>query len=89
MDMGPMGTYKFIQLAGVGIGAIMPKSDAMPVSMWVYYFGVDDMDRAARAVTDGGGRILYGPNEIPGGEHALTAMDPQGAVFGLVGPRKN
>jgi uncharacterized protein len=26
--------------------------------------------------------------EIPGGEYALNGMDPQGASFGLVGPRK-
>jgi hypothetical protein len=26
--------------------------------------------------------------EIPGGEFALNALDPQGASFGLVGPRK-
>jgi hypothetical protein len=26
--------------------------------------------------------------EIPGGEFALNGMDPQGASFGLVGPRK-
>jgi len=35
-----------------------------------------------------GGQIFNGPMEIPGGEYALNAMDPQGASFGLVGPRK-
>jgi len=35
-----------------------------------------------------GGTILHGPSEIPAGEYLLTAVDPQGAVFGLVGPRK-
>jgi predicted enzyme related to lactoylglutathione lyase len=39
-------------------------------------------------VTAGGGQILYGPMEIPGGEYSLNGMDPQGAAFGLVGPRK-
>jgi hypothetical protein len=70
------------------IGAIMPKPPQIPVSMWSYYIGVDDIDRAAEAVTSGGGRILNGPMEIPGGEYALNGMDPQGAAFGLVGPRK-
>jgi predicted enzyme related to lactoylglutathione lyase len=32
--------------------------------------------------------ILQEPIEIPGGEYSLTAVDPQGAVFGLVGPRQ-
>ena len=37
----------------------------------------------------GGGQVANGPMEIPGGEYALNAMDPQGATFGLVGPRKH
>jgi predicted enzyme related to lactoylglutathione lyase len=89
MDMGPLGRYAFIQHDGVGIGAIMPRMPEMPVTLWTYYIGVDDIDRAASAVTAGGGKILNGPMEIPGGEYALNAMDPQGAAFGLVGPRKS
>jgi predicted enzyme related to lactoylglutathione lyase len=89
MDMGEMGKYRFIQHDGLGIGAVMPKMRQMPVSLWSYYIGVDDMDRAASAITQGGGQILMEPMEIPGGEFALNAMDPQGAAFGLVGPRKS
>lgn len=89
MDMGEMGKYRFVQHDGVGIGAIWPKPADMPRSMWTYYFGVTDIDRAAAAVTAGGGSIQHGPAEIPGGEFALNATDPQGAVFGLVGPRNS
>ena len=88
MDMGEYGRYAFIQLSGVMIGAIMPKMPEIPVSLWTYYIGVDDIDRAAAAVTAGGGQILNGPMEIPGGDFSLNGMDPQGASFGLVGPRK-
>ena len=88
MPMGEMGEYKFINHDGVMIGAIMRKPPQMPVTAWTYYIGLDDIDRAARAVTDGGGQILHGPMEIPGGEYSLNGMDPQGAAFGLVGPRK-
>jgi predicted enzyme related to lactoylglutathione lyase len=88
MPMGDMGEYKFINRDGVMIGAIMRKPPQMPVTAWTYYIGVDDIDRAAKAVTDGGGQILHGPMEIPGGEYSLNGMDPQGAAFGLVGPRK-
>ena len=89
MPMGEMGDYKFIQHDGVAIGAIMTKPPQLPVSMWAYYIGVDDIDRAAKAVTEGGGQIFHGPMEIPGGEFSLMGADPQGALFGLVGPRKN
>jgi uncharacterized protein len=88
MDMGEMGLYRFINHDGVMIGAIMPRMAQMPVSLWTYYFGVDDIDRAAGAIEERGGKILNGPMEIPGGEYALNAMDPQGAAFGLVGPRR-
>jgi predicted enzyme related to lactoylglutathione lyase len=61
----------------------------MPVSIWTYYIGVDDIDRAVAAINDNGGKVLNGPMEIPGGEFAVFCMDPQGASFGLVGPRKS
>lgn len=88
MDMGEMGKYQFLQHEGVMIGAVMPVMPDMPRSMWNFYIGVDDIDLAADAVKAGGGRVDNGPMEIPGGEYAVNAVDPQGALFGLVGPRK-
>jgi predicted enzyme related to lactoylglutathione lyase len=89
MDMGEFGQYRFVQKDGVGIGAIMPRMPEMPVSLWTYYIGVDDIDQAVAAINDNGGKVLNGPMEIPGGEFAVFGMDPQGASFGLVGPRKS
>ena len=88
MDMGEMGKYQFVQHDGVMIGAIMPRMPDVPASMWNFYIGVDDIDRAAEAVKANGGQVFNGPLEIPGGEYALNGSDPQGALFGLVGPRK-
>jgi predicted enzyme related to lactoylglutathione lyase len=88
MDMGEMGKYRFIQSGATRIGAVMRKPPQLPVSAWSYYIGVDDIDRAVSAIQAGGGRILNGPMEIPGGEFALNGLDPHGAAFGLVGPRK-
>ena len=88
MDMGALGKYQFVQHDGVMIGAIMPRMPDVPASMWNFYIGVEDIDRAAEAVKAGGGQVFNGPMEIPGGEYALNGSDPQGALFGLVGPRK-
>jgi predicted enzyme related to lactoylglutathione lyase len=88
MDMGEMGKYRFIQSHGTTIGAVMRRPPQLPVSMWTYYIGVDDVDRAVEAIKAGGGQVVNGPMEIPGGEFAVNAIDPQGASFGLVGPRK-
>ena len=64
----------------------MRKPPQLPVSQWTYYIGVDDIDRAAEAdQVAAAGRSSMGPMEIPGGEFAVNAMDPQGASFGLVG----
>jgi uncharacterized protein len=84
MDMGAMGKYQFIRHGSV-IGALMPKPAEMPVPMWSYYFRVADIDVAAKAVTDNGGQIFYGPAEVPGGDYIISGMDPQGAAFNLVG----
>lgn len=89
MDMGPMGKYEFLKASGgrFALGAVMPKMPDMPVSMWTYYFRVSDIDQAVDTIRANGGTILVEPMEIPGGDYSLTAMDPQGAAFGLVGPR--
>lgn len=88
MPMGPLGDYRFLQLEGVTIGAMMKKADFMPVAGWTFYIGVDDIDRARAAITAGGGKIAGEPQQIPGGEYSQHAFDPQGGYFGLVGPRK-
>jgi uncharacterized protein len=84
MDMGPMGQYEFIR-HGAMIGAIM-KSPGGP-SRWNFYFRVADIDAAKAAIEAGGGKVVQGPDEIPGGDYSLNAIDPQGASFGLVGRR--
>jgi uncharacterized protein len=89
MDMGELGKYQFLYRGETMIGAVMPKMPEMPVSMWSFYIGVDDIDRAHEAIKAGGGQVLMGPMEIPGGEYSINGMDPQGAAFGLVGPRKS
>lgn len=88
MPMGKLGSYRFIQHGGEAIGAIMPLMPGAPGSVWTYYIGVDDIDRAIAAVRDNGGQVVIEPMEIPGGEFSCNGIDPQGAFFGLVGPRK-
>lgn len=88
MDMGPLGTYHIIGNAAGNVGAIMPKLPEMPGSAWLFYMRVPDIDAAVAAIKAGGGTLLDGPTEIPGGDYSLAAKDPGGASFGLVGARK-
>ena len=86
MPMGEMGDYRFLAANGVNIGALM-RSPSGQAPRWIYYIGVEDIDAAMGKIEAGGGQVLDGPQEIPGGEYSLHACDPQGAAFGLVGPR--
>jgi predicted enzyme related to lactoylglutathione lyase len=87
MDMGPMGQYRFINHDGGGIGAVMPCQPGGPPTSWTYYFRVPDIDAAVARVTAAGGSIAHGPSEVPGDDHVIVGLDPQGASFALVGKR--
>ena len=88
MPMGDLGAYEFLSHEGTMIGAVMPLMPGMPRPGWSFYFGVEDIDRAAETIRSAGGTVTAEPMQIPGGEYSLSAIDPQGAPFGLVGPRK-
>lgn len=87
MPMGEMGNYDFMEFGEVTLGAIMPRQNPAQPAMWTMYFGVPDIDKACSAITAGGGTMLWGPHEVPGGEYSAIAVDPQGAVLGVVGPK--
>ncbi len=89
MDMGPMGIYQMFKAGGTdrAIGGMMTSPD-MPHPVWLYYLNVPDIDAALESAKANGGTLLYGPGEIPGGQYIVQATDPQGAMFAIVGPRK-
>ncbi len=87
MDMGPMGIYQIINRDGDMIGGMMTKPPAAPAPGWLYYFNTDGITAAEARVKAGGGRVLNGPHEVPGGAWILQCADPQGGLFALVGPR--
>ena len=88
MPMGEMGDYVFLNHGGEMIGAVMPDQGHAPLPMWRFYFQIPDIDAAAAKVAAAGGVVRQGPHPIPGGDFMIVASDPQGALFGAVGPRK-
>ena len=89
MDMGPMGIYRIFDNGGPRVGGMMTRdSSKAPVPFWLYYFSVEDIDAAATRIQDKKGQICMGPHEVPGGQWIVVGMDPQQAMFALVGPRK-
>jgi predicted enzyme related to lactoylglutathione lyase len=87
MDMGPMGTYQLFANQDGQVGGMMNKPEQMPAPAWLYYFRVPDIDAAAGKVNAGGGQVLNGPMEVPGEDWVIQALDPQGAMFCLVGKK--
>jgi predicted enzyme related to lactoylglutathione lyase len=85
MDMGPAGKYHMFNRPHGMIGGMMNKPAEMAEvpPNWQIYFRVPDIQSAAERVTAGGGKILNGPMEVPGGDWIVNAMDPQGAAFAL------
>jgi predicted enzyme related to lactoylglutathione lyase len=88
MSMGPLGDYQFLLAGEQRLGAVMKRTQPGASPLWRFYFGVDDIDRGARAIASGGGRLLGDLQQVPGGGYAAVAIDPQGAEFGIAGPRK-
>jgi len=84
MDMGEAGIYQMFGWGdGVPQGGIFNTPPGMELPGWLYYIMVQDVDAAAEPVKTGGGRILNGPMEVPGGDRIVQCMDPQGAAFAL------
>jgi len=95
MEMGAMGTYQMIAqepapegaASGVTSGAMFNDPGAAR-PYWLFYFHVDAIDAAGARITENGGKILHGPQEVPGGMWIVNAQDPQGAQFALVAPQR-
>jgi len=87
MDMGPMGVYRLFDEGDhkeMGDGGMMTKPPQVPVSCWSFYFNVDAISAAIKRVESGGGKVINGPMQVPGGGWIIQGMDPLGAMFSLV-----
>jgi uncharacterized protein len=84
-----MGTYQQFSARGQAIGGMCTKPPMVFLPFWLYYFNVSGIKAAAQRVTDGGGQILEGPVDVPGGSTVARCADPQGAMFALMEKRKD
>jgi uncharacterized protein len=85
--VGVMGAYQEFSAGGETIGGTFTKPATLPVPFWLYYFNIDDIQAAAKRVEAGGGQIVYGPTEVPGGAWIVHCTDPEGAIFALLDRR--
>ncbi len=88
-DMGPMGVYQTFGHEDLAIGGMMNRPPQAPVSVWRFYFTVQDIDAALEQVKAHGGQVLNGPMPVPGGDRVAQCLDPQGAFFSIVCPQQD
>ncbi|HYX75196.1 MAG TPA: VOC family protein, partial [Steroidobacteraceae bacterium] len=82
-DMGAMGVYQLFQHAGGQVGGMCNVQGPSTAPSWLSYVHVADSGRAVAAAKGGGGRLLHGPMEVPGGSWIAMMMDPQGGTFAV------
>jgi uncharacterized protein len=87
-DMGPMGLYQTFVTKGVQRGGMMTKTAQTPAPFWLYYFQVETVDAAVARVEEAGGQSINGPHQVPGGSWIAQCIDPQGAMFAMIGTKR-
>ncbi len=83
MDMGEMGTYQMYGRGAQPLGGMFKRPAEMPVSAWLFYIRVPDVNEAVEKVKELGGTLLNGPMEVPGGDLIAQCLDPQGVAFAV------
>jgi uncharacterized protein len=88
IDMGAMGVYQTFATGNGPVGGMMTKTPDTPAPFWLYYFNVDALDAAVARVKGAGGTIALEPQQVPTGQWIAQALDPQGATFGMLAPKR-
>jgi predicted enzyme related to lactoylglutathione lyase len=83
----PLGSYQEFSAGADTIGGMFGRLDGAAFTLWLYYFGVGDIEAAAKQAVALGGKIIYGPLTVAGAARIIQCEDPQGAVFGLMDRR--
>ena len=83
-DMGHMGNYHTFDAGAWPTGGAYTIPENMPIpTAWIPYIMTEGLHAACERVTSGGGQIMNGPMEVPGGSRVAVCLDAHGAAFGL------
>jgi predicted enzyme related to lactoylglutathione lyase len=79
--------YTLVKSGGQYIAGISktrrPQSD-QPVSQWLSFMSVADVDRAVEQTRTAGGSLVAGPLDLPNVGRGAVVLDPDGAPLGLL-----
>ena len=79
--------YTLVKSGGLyiaGISQTQRKIANQPVSQWLNFMSVEDVDRVAEATRSAGGSVVMGPLVLPRVGRGAVVLDPQGAPLGLL-----
>ena len=69
-------------------GLVEAASQAWRPVVWTLYLASANVMRTAQILERGGGRVLWGPANVPGQGRVLIGVDPNGAVIGVRQPKQ-
>ncbi len=79
-------SYTLWTVGDLQVGGAMklegPEMENIPPH-WMYYVGVDDVDKVVEKVIAHGGKVVMGPMDVESVGRFYMIEDPQGAVLGL------
>lgn len=78
--------YRLFAASEGDVGGIMPTPPGAGSGGWFGYVAVDDIDVMAASITDSGGKIHVGPEDIPGVGRFAFYADPTGAMGYVMTP---
>jgi predicted enzyme related to lactoylglutathione lyase len=85
MPMPGAGTYTTVKLGQRGIGGLWKLPEGAPFPpYWGGYISVENADRALKAVTDKGGKLLMPAQDIEGVGRFAPFMDSTGAAVSVL-----
>jgi len=71
------------------VGGMLPIGPGWATApRWQLLFAVDDLESSVEQVVRSGGRVEFGPLDVPAAGRLTSVRDPNGALFVLVQPHK-
>lgn len=68
---------------GGDVCGMMKRPDEMPVSCWMQYFTVEDVDMTIARTKEKGGTVIAEPFDVPSVGRMAVVAGPEGAAFGI------
>ena len=83
---GSGNTYQRLHLGELPVAGIVHLTEPGLPSHWMVYLGVDDVAASLGQVTEMGGKVCFGPIQVPGKATFAVCTDNQGAAFSILQP---